>query len=544
MNAKRHRIGHRRPRADALRRMVRGDAGAALLIVLLFMTVTLILITTMLTLSTNELAISGLQRDSVRAFDAAEAGLVEATRRVEEGRPFVQGFAMSTTDATSGSASVSVIRRSLGVNAAYLEIRAEASAGRAARRLSALVRQQGIAILPNTVLARGVIQRDRAVISCGDVYALGAVQYAADPNRAATRCAGQPPTDTYAGWRISVCANPAGSCDGSTEVPPCYRAPCPAHPSAETSRWYPATRLAVAAGSEIGQDLAAQTGRCPAAGGGPLPDHTITGTLATEEVVADVRAYGFDFDDPDAAGPIPAQAVIPRFLPCGLPYRYIPVVFPQEDGSFIQRYMKAIVYEHWLAAYWRFDARRMAYVKRSGGGCTDLSCLSDGVEPNLAAYPQFGAIPPLPETPTMAGNFNCRKSAAGSLGTLPVACDRPAGRTSTMGCKSPEMACSPAADDPVAIVLDGDWAIDSPLGGHGTLVVTRRLSVPAGFQYWGTVFAGGRLSLGPGAVVLRGNVISGDVLVMGGDSRVDAGGWVPSLPAGRAIVVPRGWWER
>lgn len=525
-----------------------GTRGAALVTVLAFMTLTFILITSMLALTGNEILLAGIQRDGVRALDLAQAGAQEAIHRMAEGRPHLREFSASldTNGAVPPNATVSVVRHHTGTNAGYVEVRATASAGLSTRRITVLALQRGAAMPPNIVLAESVVQQEGAEIACGDVYARGFVQYWIDPNRAASRCPAEPPGQpsvTYAGWRVSVCADPGGPCSAAGEVPPCYRAPCPASLNADTSRWYPATRLAVPEDSPVGRELGALVNRCPAGGGGSLPGDRITGRLASEEDAADLPRYGFDLDDPDGPGPAPPQAVVAGILPCGLPYRYEPVAVATEDGRTVQRYAKTVIFEQWFPLYWRFDEHRLIYARRAGAACADAYCLPGGVEPDLAGHAKFGAVPPFPQAETITASFDCRKAGGGTLQGAQLSCDQPAGIASTFGCKAPEMACAPPESRPVSLVLEGGW-VASGLQGHGTLVVDGDLAVAGGVSYWGTVSVTGSLAVSGLGTVLRGGVIAAGPLRFTGSVRVEGGGTTPSPPLGRSRVTVRGWWER
>jgi len=91
------------------RETVSGERGAALLIVLAFMVLLLILISTMLAVGSNEAVISGLQRDGVQALEHAQAGLEEAVRRIEAGRPYSAPF----TGSVAPGVQVQVVTREI-----------------------------------------------------------------------------------------------------------------------------------------------------------------------------------------------------------------------------------------------------------------------------------------------------------------------------------------------------------------------------------------------------------------------------------------------
>lgn len=518
---------------SSMQGMGRDERGAALVTVLLFMTLTFILITSMLAVTGNEIVISGLQRDGVRALDLAQAGVQEAIKRIEEGRPYVQGF----TSSLSSAATVTVTRRYVGTNSAYQEIQSTATVGRATRRLSYLVLQQMITFPPNITFAASVIEQGSATITCGDAYARTFIQYKDYPSNSCS----EPNTLTYAGWRVSK-VNPDG-------VAACYsNADCIAsNPgNSNVAKWYPAQRRTENETSTLGADVNAQTKKCPAGGGGTLPGDTVTGILASDKcnpscTTVTVNAYGFDTDDPDGAGAVPPQAVTAA-LPCGLPYKITHQIFPDESGNNVDRLIKTIVFEQWFADYWRFDESKMDYVKRNGSTCVagDQYCLPGNVEANLSSYPQLGAVPPFPDFSSVDQNYDRLVSGGGTI------------TSGDFGCKWPDMSgdpnCSIApanSDRPIAVLLDnGDYTINANLKGHGTIVVDGNLTVNGNFEYWGTIVVKGTLTLGAGSAVIHGGLVADNTLRISGNIQVEGGGTVTNVPVGRSIVIGKGWWER
>ncbi|MBI2247649.1 MAG: polymer-forming cytoskeletal protein [Armatimonadetes bacterium] len=259
-----------------------------------------------------------------------------------------------------------------------------------------------------------------------------------------------------------------------------------------------------------------------------------------------INAYGFDTDDPDGVGgSIVPQAVIPGVMPCGLPYKWENFTFPDESGNNVTRLIKSVNFEQWFAVYWRFDESKLTYVKRNGSACSDAYCLNGLVEPNLVLYKQFGAVPPFPEIDTVNTNFDCKVSGGGTISSLPLSCSEPSGTTSDLGCKYPEMSCSPAVDRPVITVFDvGDWTINANLKGHGTIVVDGNLTVNGDFEYWGTIIVNGTLTLGAGNATVHGGLVADSTLRISGNITVEGGGTITNVPTGRSIVTGRGWWER
>jgi len=85
-----------------------------MMMLLLFLALSLILTLTMLNTMGNEVVIAGFHRDGVRALELAQAGIQEAARRVEGGRPFINGF----TSSMNSGVTVTVVRRLAGPNSA------------------------------------------------------------------------------------------------------------------------------------------------------------------------------------------------------------------------------------------------------------------------------------------------------------------------------------------------------------------------------------------------------------------------------------------
>lgn len=479
------------------------DRGAALITILLFMALTLILIMSMLTVAGNEVVISGLQRDSDRALELAQAGIQEAIRRMEEGRPYLQGF----TSSLSPFVTVSVVRRYVGTNSAYQEIRADATVGRALRRLSSLVLQRMITMPPNITFAASVIEQGSAQIACGDAYARTFIQYKDYPSNACPD-GPQPPTITYAGWRISK-ADPGaiGPCDTNVQCA-----------SLGQSLWYPATRLAEPAPTALGTQLVGLTRAC--SGGGLPPDVLPPGSTAADgNDISGWPVYGFDTDDPGTG----ALAVTAR-LPCGLPYKWESMQFADEGGNTVTRVFKHIVFEQWFDNYWTFDESQMTYAKKS----------------SLISYPRFGAVPPFPSIDTLESNYDRTVTGGGTV------------NSGDFGCKWPEMsgdpncAIAPAnADRAIAVLMDnGDYTINGNLKGHGTIVVDGNLIVNGTFEFWGTIVVKGTLTLGAGNAIVHGGAVANNTLKISGNITVDGGGTITNVPVGRSVLIGKGWWER
>ncbi len=484
--------------------LAKEERGAALATTLLFMTLTFILLSAMMATTGNDIAIAGLHRDGVRAMELAQAGLQEAVRRIAAGRPFAQGF----TSSLNPGVTVTVTRDLVGTDSAYLEIKATATVGQVTRRLSFLVLQQMNLFPPNIIWGPSNASEGED-IRAGDVYSQTWVQYGSKP------LASPSTTFTNAGWRISYTGTVSGP--GPGPLGPCYtHAACVALGDPMTANWYPAMRRAEFATTGTGADILAQTNKCPAGGGGPLPPDQVSGTLADETVVSNIPAYGFDVDNSGSSGNLAVTAA----LPCGLPYKWVSRPFTDETGGSQTRLFKTIVFEQWFTNYWTFDQAQMAYVKTSG----------------LATYPQFAAIPPNPTTTTDPSNFDRVLTGGGTV-------------TGDLGCKYPEMSCSPAVDRPISVLLNGgSWTLTGPTLGHGTIVVNGNLTINGDIQYWGTVLVTGTFDAGTKGTGPR-DIFGGLITTTTSTSihrslHVTSGGTMATVPVGQSVVIGMAWWER
>jgi len=496
------------------------ESGAALISVLLVTVLAVLLVISALAVASSEIIIAGIQRDAVRALEYAQAGLEEAVRRMERGYPFIQGFSGSLANTTT----VSVVRLAVGAGSAYQEVRVQAGVGRATRRLRAVVLQRSIAVLPDTVVADSVMVEESGQVGCGDIYAQTYVRHAGPPVTGCLPVASSPaPPVTYAGWRI---ADEAGSC---TTHEGCLRLGRPS--------WFPGQRRSVSEETVLGRAIAAQTTRCLPGQGG-LPDDAASGTLADGTIYSG-PAYGFDADDPDGAGPVPPQAVHAQ-LPCGLPYKIVAQTFLDEQGTPVTRLFKTVVYEQWLATYWRFDGTTLTAVKRAGAACAPgaEACLPGGREPDLVTYPQYGAIPPVPEFLSVEQNYDRRVQGGGRVDDGDFGCLWPqmqGDRNCTGGTANTSRAM-------VVLLDDGGYLLGGGIRGHGTLLIDGDLQMTGDARYWGATVARGGITL-EGRAALWGTVAAGGPLRVRGEAGVT--GWSgPSVPVGRAVVMARSWWER
>jgi hypothetical protein len=476
-------------------RSANDEKGVALATVMLFMVLVFVFTTYMMTVTGTEILVAGLHRDSTRALALAQAGVQEAVRRIEGGRPFQTGFVSSLNP------NVAVTVTQLGVvgNATYQEIQATATVGRSTRRLSFMVQQRSTsALLPNIIWGDHVnMIHDHLTISSGDVYTRHGLRY----EEPSTSLGGVNSTSTYnyAGWRIWSEKSPKLNC----YVP----ADCP-------DKMYPGTRLADSEASVLGAEIKAQTNKCPAGGGGALPTDVISGTLANGTSVTNYPVWAHDKDFVSGVG----DQAVTAALPCGLPYKLVSETFQDKfDNGWYTRIFKHIVYEQWFENYWQYDDAQGMYTKNS----------------KLTTYPQFGAIPPSPDFTSLSQTYNRKLTGGGPV-------------TGDIGCKSPEMSCTPAVSRPITVVLEGgSWTAGS-IKGHGVIVVNGNLTLNAGFEYWGTIVVNGTLTAGTGIHTIHGGM---GALLMdfndGGHGVYEAGTTMNGLiVGGRTVVTGAAWWER
>jgi len=459
---------------------------------LLFLALSIIFVLTMLFTTGDEVVIAGFHRDGVRALDLAQAGIQEAIRRVEAGRPFINGF----TSSMNPGVTVTVIRRYTGSNSSYLELQSIATVGRATRRLSSLALARAISFPPNTVTGASI--QSTSAMTSSDAYSQTWATYSSNPS----------PNVFYAGWRISA--------SDPTSIPYCYTNAGCVSGSPSMPNWYPGTRQSVNQTSADGVDLVNQTNKCPAGGGGTLPAATITGILATDSCSPSCTSvtknvYGFD-TDPSGSGPLAVSAS----LPCGLPYKYISKTFLAEDGSTnYTRLFKTIVFEQWLNNYWQFNEPQVAYVKTT----------------SLVNNPIYGTIAPFPDVPTDPTYYDRAVTGGGTI-------------SGDLGCKYPEMSCTPAVDRPITVLFSGGNYTDGGTSqGHGMMVVNGDITFQSSnFIYYGGLIVNGTATVTNSATIY-GGLIAKNILVSGTFS-TPGGGAATGGILGRSVVVGKGWWER
>ncbi len=554
------------PVSEMLKHIAR-ERGAALVTVLLFVVLIFILISAMLAVSGNEAIVASLQRDSVQAEDLAQAGIQEATRRIMYGRysaQFRSAVPCPTTATWCGAGwpgvNVTVTRVFIGTNAGYLQIDATATAGRATRHLTALVLQQVIAFPPNITFAASVASNGAATIACGDVYSSSFIQYKNYPTNTAPGCTNPPPI-TYAGWRTSA-VPPLG-------IAACYtNAACKlASPgNNDVARWWPGTRVTAAASSTVGQTLLGFQNTTDAVCNNPGPLYNTVlpsgSTLQDNTPGSGLKQFGYDKDTPISV----QSQLVPALFPCGLPYEYISQVVKDEGGVVLPdgtcdasavpaqplvgcRWFKTIIFDQWFQNYWRFDQIQLTPVKRgnpNGSGnqpCVDAICLSGNVQPDLILYPQFGAVPPFPDTSTVMSNYDCMLygAAGGTLNSFPQTGTKPNGSPCTMTDLG-------TASNPGIFVLGcatgGSWTINGNLTGYGTLVMNCNTVINGTVTYNGTIIVNGQLQAGTGNVTVNGGLVALSTLQLIGNITVNGGGTVTSVPTGTSNVFGKAWWER
>ncbi|HVH31917.1 MAG TPA: polymer-forming cytoskeletal protein [bacterium] len=547
------------------------ERGAALVTVLLFVVLIFILISAMLAVSGNEAVIASLQRDSVQAEDLAQAGIQEGMRRVMYGRYAAQFTSAVPCPATATwcgagwpGVTVTVTRVYIGTNAGFLQIDATATAGRATRHLTALVLQQVIAFPPNITFAASVASNGAATIACGDVYSASFIQFKNYPTN--SNCPSSPLPISYAGWQMSK----------SPGVAACYtHASCVTNNPGnnDVARWWPATRVTAAASSTVGQAIQTfknltDPTKPTCAGAGPqyntkMPSGAI---LQDESNGTNVYIWGYDTDTPTGV----QSQLVPSSFPCGLPYEYIsspPPPDPPNTGALKDpstgtyptngvcadgvtlgcRWFKTIIFEQWFQNYWRFDQIQLTPVKRGNGSgtqaCVDGICLPGNVQPDLIAYPQFGAVPPFPDTSTVMSSYDCMlySASGGTLNSFPQTGTKPDGSSCTMNNLG-------TASNPGIFVLacasGGSWTINGNITGYGTLVMNCNSVVNGTFTYNGTIIVNGQLQAGTGTVVVNGGLVAQSTLQLIGNITVNGGGTVTSVPTGTSNVFGKAWWER
>lgn len=496
-----------------------GQRGAALVTVMLFMVILLILISAMLTLSGNEILISGMQRDGIRALELAEAAVREGEQRLREGvccDEFPKTFDSSLVLEAALSDDVTavqttILRRDsgeLGLDRALLEIQGEAKVRNSVRRVSilALIESQGG--VADVVYGFGLaLFAGNAMVKCGDVYAHTFVEYQTLPTNDCVPP--EPETVTYAGWWIRKGPGKPGD---TKVVPPCYtRKQCE---DSGQDRWFPSTRVSASEDSDDAAERAiaekihqwqdanltppaSGCGTCP--GGGTCtfadeadPEYRLADNTT---VTGDKCLYGYD--------PAEVDGTL-------LPFKWVrKEVFDPLDNTTKPVWFKTIVYEDWFPKYF------------PGG---EKSAVLDPDDPGFQVH--YPAIPAFP-------NFS----------NLWATCT-PGSTFSGGGVITQEILGSPGNEKLVCLEGPGEWRINAD-NGAGTLLVDADLVFGANFDYTGTIYATRKVD-GSGRATITGGLIVRDLLGRQGTATFDliAGTNVVNIPAGTKIVIVKAWWER
>jgi len=127
------------------------ERGAALLLALLFMTLTFILTLTMLGTSGNEILIAGLHRDSVVAFERAQSGITEWEVRLSNGRDL-------TTSPSGTGYSVSFSRMLSGPGGGYYTLSSQGTQGKATRRIQEVILVQNRTTLGGAIGGATIVE--------------------------------------------------------------------------------------------------------------------------------------------------------------------------------------------------------------------------------------------------------------------------------------------------------------------------------------------------------------------------------------------------
>jgi Tfp pilus assembly protein PilX/cytoskeletal protein CcmA (bactofilin family) len=531
----------------------RDQRGAALVTVLLFMVLTFILIGAMLSTTGNEIVIASLQRDGVRALEIAQLGINEVIQRIEEAHPFMPGFFSASQSAycltwpgpgACPLTAITVTLKFTGDDAAYLQIEAQATVGRASRSLITLVLQQMRASPPDVTFANSFNQDGAAAIS-GDIYSRHFIDFKTYPGGSSY---------SYAGWRISK--DPPGA------VADCYNyAHCQSlSGDANVDRWFPGIRRSVyrkSVGPDSAQEILLWAGDAIAAGCDATTGNTIVNGIRAENTTQSNEnfwQYGFDLDNRNATGGVISSQLDPDRFPCGLPYKYVQETFNDEAGNPVTRYFKTVVYEDWFENYWRFDDRNLVMVKRGNGSgtqaCVDDICTAGGFQPDLVDYPNLGTVPPPPEPVRVEeGNYHLKiEAGVNAFDSDGDGYYEIVAATGYMGCKNPEMAGC-AVSDPRVVYITGPpgtkWDLEGNLQGHGTMVIDGDVRAQGTFDYWGTLLINGSFDVsGAGTTRIYGGLVTQGPLNITGNFTGSGGSIITSPPVGRATVVGKAWWER
>jgi hypothetical protein len=537
-------------------RRVKDERGVALLMTLLFMVLMLILITGMLAIAGNEVLISGLQRDGTIALELAQAGLEEGVRRIEAGRNYTDPFS-GAIDPARVKIQVVPIRR--GPAGAVLEIRSEATAGGARRRLSLLGIGMSEAMAQADILMGHEFaeQGNAATVASGDVYSQSYIEFVDVPDDASQY--------TYSGWgirkKVPLDGYDAAACYTNSQ---CQSLQTPS----DADRWYPGTRRAQYRNIPFDASVTGQavpdtrvpgtvltTFSCPA--GPPAPFATIASDGPGFVAAAPDLEWRADVPPTDTAnrraGPLalygctnpsgPAQDYIsPSGSRVSFPYTWVrevvnvPADFvPAADQTAlsctggpngrcnVRLWFKTIIYEDWLAQYLTFNQATLKYEK------------------NSTFRPEYGAVPPFPPFSRLTQNSDTYITGGGTINT---------GSGIDFGyCANPTTCDSPTSR-PRIIFLDGgpnstcDYTVNSNITGYGLLLVNGNLCVNGTIVWYGAIIVNGSVTLGSGNVTVYGGIFAKTTAYLTGHITVYAGSYLANVIAGPMIFAARTWWER
>jgi hypothetical protein len=487
------------------------------------MVLMLILISAMLAVTRNEVGIAGYHRDSVRALEYAQSAVDEAVRRMEGGHTIIPGFEASVGPDNTAHVTLEGVGTS-AASSSFQEIRAEATVGRATRRLSYLIFAISDMLPPDIIFGYSLATQGSVDVTSGDLYSWTFVKYKRFP-----------PNNTN--W--------------------CYIRPCAGSPSQadELAKWYPGARRSIRRGVTIdesiigplgGSDLDARKDltiesvidfTCPAGPTGAKLTATIGGTGAWN--AADLKQ--------DNTGTVPSNTLLYGCDADNLPYTYVRETF-DDDGMTKSAWFKTVIYEDWFDRYWILD-------DSAADDGTPATCCIGAYRKrvaaeqigghNLVSEPQYGAVPPYPDFDALEASLNQAELDAANQymsggGNI-------SGSTSLrLGCKYPEMSCPGNQSDYNVVWLDngGEYRIGSNLQGHGTLVIDGDLRLNGNLEWWGTMFVNGAIIRANGSVIVHGGLITRDTVETNGDLTVEGGSSVGSAPLGAVTVIRKAWWER
>lgn len=521
------------------------ERGAALIMILLFTALMFILVTTMLTTGGNEIVISGLHRDGVRALDHAEAGLRDAISRMQGGRTWklatlpaanrcdqrdgTDGFRSSLDDNTC----VAVIEQSGGASASYLEVRSESRVGIARRRISALVLAAEQLLPPDIFFGFALSTTGTADITGGDVYSRTFVKFKDLPTDANTL--------TYAGWKISK--NPGG--EPPESVPACYTHATCTGPQA--SRWFPGHRRGAYEEGPLYQTISPQPHGTPQdnrilndgdGSDGVLEYACPAGPVPTDRIDSRPEYNSATDKRNDTNGPMNSTELLYGCTEDNLPYTWVREVFYDPDAKAnVYMWFKTIRYEQWFSKYWVLGG--LTFRKR--GQNPDGSCTPGPDSLCDPANWKFGAVPQFPPIESLIANADQHQSGGGTIS---------ASSSIDFGyCANPlpdNPPCTSTASRRTIVLLDnGNYKINKNEDqAHGITVVRGDLEINGNFTYYGLLIVEGTLTLGSGTVTVIGGVVAKETAELFGTIEVKAGILVPNARVGPLSILSNVWWER